>query len=466
MKNHLHGLTTAILLSFIAPACAMANVTLPQIFNDHMVLQQRSEITVWGWGKPREEISVTTSWDNHTEKTVSDSESNWQVKVQTPAAGGPFTITIKGYNTIELTDILIGEVWLCSGQSNMEWTPAAGVEGGEEAIRTADQPKIRLFTVNNRTASDPQIDLKGDWSVCTPETMKHFSAVGYFFARRLREEMDVPIGLINSSWGGTPVEVWMNAKVIAEDPVLAQSAAKLTPVPWGPVKPGRAYNAMIAPLIPFRIAGALWYQGEANTANGDTYAEMLNAMITSWRREWGVDFPFLYVQIAPYEYGKPEEGVVVRDEQRQALATSNTAMVVISDIGNIKDIHPRNKIDVGTRLANWALTKAYGKAGIPVSGPLFREAKAEGKKVRIYFDYAENGLFAKGDGEVGLFELAGEDGHFVPAEATIAGTTVVVKARGIRRPTAVRFAWSNTAEPNLVNKEGLPASCFKIYLKD
>ena len=154
MKNHLHGLTTAILLSFIAPACAMANVTLPQIFNDHMVLQQRSEITVWGWGKPREEISVTTSWDNHTEKTVADSESNWQVKVQTPAAGGPFTITIKGYNTIELTDILIGEVWLCSGQSNMEWTPAAGVEGGEEAIRTADQPKIRLFTVNNRTASD------------------------------------------------------------------------------------------------------------------------------------------------------------------------------------------------------------------------------------------------------------------------------------------------------------------------
>lgn len=463
MKRLFPVLLTISTFCFLFPACSVANVSLPAIFGDHMVLQQKAEVTIWGWGKPLEEVAVLTSWDQKTVKTVATNQAKWQVKVQTPSAGGPYSITIKGHNTIELKDVLIGEVWLCSGQSNMEWSARSGIDGADEAVKTAQYPNIRFFSVSHRTADGPQVDLGGEWVVCTPETMQHFSAVAYFFGRRLQQELNVPVGLINSSWGGTPIEVWMNPSVVGGDPVLANSAASLKPVQWGPEKPGRAYHAMIAPIIPYRIAGALWYQGESNTANGTTYAEMLEGLVQSWRKEWGFEFPFYYVQIAPYEYGEPMAGAVVRDEQRQAMRIPKTGMVVVSDIGNIKDIHPRNKLDVGIRLANWALNKTYNKPGIPVSGPLFREMKTEGKKIRLFFDYAENGLFCRGE-KLKFFEIAEEDGKFMPAEAVIAGNTIVVRADGVRKPVAVRFAWSNTAEPNLFNKEGLPASCFKAGL--
>ncbi len=460
MKQPFPVFLSVMILHFLLPACSLANISLPALFGDHMVLQQKAEVTIWGWGKPLEEVAVVTSWDQHTVKTVTSNQAQWQVKVQTPSAGGPYSITIKGHNTVELKDVLIGEVWLCSGQSNMEWSARSGIDGADEAVKTAWYPNIRFFSVSHRTADGPQVDLGGEWQVCTPETMQSFSAVAYFFARRLNQELDVPVGLINSSWGGTPIEVWMNPPVIAADPVLAQSAAKQKPVQWGPEKPGRAYHAMIAPVIPYRIAGALWYQGESNTVNGETYAEMLEGLVQSWRKAWGYEFPFYYVQIAPYEYGEPGAGAVVRDEQRRAMRIPNTGMVVVSDIGNIKDIHPRNKLDVGVRLANWALVKTYNKPVAPVSGPLFREMKIEGRKARLFFDYAENGLFCKGE-KLTHFELAEADGKFVPAEAVIAGNTLIVRADGVKNPKAVRFAWSNTAEPNLFNKEGLPASCFK-----
>jgi len=439
---------------------SMANVTLPKIFGDHMVLQQNSEVKLWGWAKTGEEVTVVPGWDAKELKTKASNQALWSVVLKTPKAGGPYSIKISGYNEITVSDILIGEVWLCSGQSNMEWSPAAGIINGEEAIKNANFPEIRLFSVNYKTAKTPQIDLEGEWVVCTPETMKYFSAIGYFFGKEIHEKLNVPVGLVNSSWGGTPAEAWMNEEAINDDPQLKAAASRLKEVPWGPTQPGRIYNAMIHPMIPFKIAGAIWYQGEANTGDPENYEQLLPALINNWREEWDYEFPFYYVQIAPWKYGRPNEGVVLRDAQRKAMSTPNTGMVVVSDIGNIEDIHPRNKIDVGVRLANWALNKTYGMEGIVFSGPLFKEMKVEKNKAIINFDYADNGLMSK-TRELTGFQVAGDDRQFVDAKAKIDGSTVVVYAKSVKSPVAVRYEWSNTAEPVLFNKEGLPASSFR-----
>lgn len=435
-------------------------VSLPAVFNDHMVLQQKSEVLIWGWGKPNEEIAVTASWDRQTIRTKVSNQGQWQLYINTPAAGGPHTLEVKGYNTIVLQDVLVGEVWFCSGQSNMEWSARAGIDGAEQAIAEANYPNIRFFSVEHRTANYPQLDLAGTWVASTPESMIDFSAVAYFFGKELQKELDVPVGLINSSWGGTPAEIWINPEVIAADKELALSATKHAEVPWGPIEPGRAYHAMVAPLISFRIAGALWYQGESNTADPQMYAKVLPTLINNWRNKWGYEFPFYYVQIAPYQYGRPNEGVLLRDAQRKSMQVPNTGMVVISDIGNTEDIHPTNKHDVGKRLAGWALNRTYGREDIPCSGPLYSGMKKEGNKIRLHFDHTGSGLMSKGK-ELSHFEIAGEDREFVPAKARIDGNTIVVQAKGIKNPQAVRFGWSNTAEPNLFNKEGLPASSFR-----
>lgn len=439
---------------------AHANVSLPAIYDHHMVLQQNAEVPFWGWARPTEEVAITTSWDGKTITTKGDPNAEWKVMLSTPAAGGPYTITIKGYNTVVLEDIMIGEVWLCSGQSNMEMSANWGIENKEEAISNANYPNIRFFNVVQRTAAAPQINLEGRWEVCTPETMQHSSAVAYFFGKELAENLDVPIGLIHSSWGGSPAEAWVNAKVIMADEALATESTKIQEMEWAPREPGKAYNAMLAPIIPYRIAGALWYQGETNTYSPAMYARLLPALIENWRNEWGYVFPFYYVQIAPFQYGRPLEGAILRDAQRRSMITPNTGMVVTSDIGNIEDIHPANKLDVGLRLANWALNQTYGRSDLPVSGPLFKSMEKEGKRVRIHFNFAENGLVAKG-GKLTYFEIAGADQKFVPAKAKIDGSTVVVWAPSVKDPMAVRFAFTNTAEPNLFNKEGLPASTFR-----
>ena len=438
---------------------ALANVSLPAIFADHMVLQQNQEVVLWGWAKPNEEVSVIASWDNNELKTVSDNQANWSLKLKTPAAGGPYQIKIRGYNEILLDDVLIGEVWLCSGQSSMEWTPRAGIEGGEEEIKNANFLEIRLFTVEIRSATYPQHDLGGRWLICSPETMIDFSAIGYFFGKKIHQKLQVPVGMINASWGGTPAEVWMPADSVNQNPVLTAAAQELEEQKWCPVKPGRAYNAMIAPLIPFRIAGVLWYQGETNTGNPLTYNELFSTLIQTWRSLWGYEFPFYYFQIAPYKYGTPKVGAIVRDAQRRTLTVPNTGMVVISDIGNIEELHPRNKKDAGNRLANLVLNKTYGKLGIAIYGPLYKESKIEKNKIRIYFNYAD-GLYSRG-GKLTDFEIASEDRKFYPADAEIQGSTVVVSSPKVRSPVAVRFAWDNVATPNLFNSAGLPTSCFR-----
>lgn len=449
-----------LLLLFKTMALPAGAVGLPDIFGSHMVLQQQAEVTIWGWGKPQEGITVTGSWDTTPVKTHANNLAQWKVQLKTPEAGGPYTVKVQGYNTIVFEDVLIGEVWLCSGQSNMEWSANMGIDNAKEEIKNASYPTIRFFSVPHRTADATQLNSGGEWVVCSPETMANFSAIGYFFGRELQQKLNVPVGVINSSWGGTPAEVWATPESIESNNELAATAAKLSEMAWGPKDPGKAYHAMIAPLIPYKIAGALWYQGETNTGFPEVYAQLLPALIKGWRGKWGYEFPFYFVQIAPWKYGRVGEGVLLRDAQRKSLVVPNTGMVVISDIGDIENIHPGNKKDVGKRLANWALNKTYGKSDVAFSGPLYREMKIEDKSIRIFFDHAENGLLCKGK-NLTHFEIAGDDQRFVQAQARIEGGTIVVQAKGVKEPKAVRFAWSNTAEPNLFNKEGLPASCFR-----
>jgi sialate O-acetylesterase len=447
-----------LLITTIKAVAAFATISLPAIFGDQMVLQQNQSTVFWGWATPLEKVSIKVGWSTEEYTTTANSLANWALRIPTPKAGGPYEITVKGSNSIHLKDVLIGEVWLCSGQSNMEWSANSGIFNAKEEIANANHPDIRFFKVEKRTSSNPQIDLSGQWTVCTPETMSSFSAVAYFFARKIQQETGVPIGLINSSWGGTPAESWMPATAFEYDPVLAVSAATLPKAPWGPKETSVIFNCMISPLTAVKIAGVLWYQGEANTANAGTYDLTFSTLIRSWRYAWGYDFPFIYAQIAPFRYGEGNAGVRVRDQQRRAMNLPNTGMVVTSDIGDTSDIHPRNKLDVGLRMANWALYLAYGKTDIESSGPLYNSHKIGRDKIVVHFAHAE-GLHSK-DGDPGLFEIAGDDKVFFPATATIRKDSVHLTSDKVATPKYVRFAWSNTATPNLFNKAGLPASCF------
>jgi sialate O-acetylesterase len=448
---------TAVLI-FSSLQIINANISLPEIFSSNMVLQQNSDVIFWGWAKPGEKVIIKADWMNEEISAEGSVQGTWKISLKTPAAGGPYNILIKGQNEIILKNVLLGEVWLCSGQSNMEMSAQWGIDNGEEEIKNANYPEIRLFTVNTSTSLYPQDHFTGTWSVCTPETMKNFSAIGYFFARKLNKELGVPIGIINSSWGGTPAESWMPEEATQKDDFLREAAAKQKIVPWGPVEPARIYNAMISPMIQFHIAGVLWYQGEANTINGYAYKELLSSLIGSWRSKWGYDFPFYFAQIAPYKYGNPFEGVIVRDAQRKALDVPNTGMAVLSDLCDTLDIHPKDKQDAAMRLSFLALNRYY-KKGLPEdSGPLYKDFTVDKNKAFISFSHSE-GLHVKGE-KLTYFEIAGADKKFYPAEAKIKGQQVIVQSKNVKIPVAVRFAWRNTAVPNLFNGANLPASCF------
>ena len=362
---------------------SFANITLPSVFSDHMVLQQNDDVKFWGWANPNEEVVIVPSWSDKNYKVKTNNQAYWEIKISTPKAGGPFNIKITGYNEIVLNDVLIGEVWLCSGQSNMEMSAAWGIKNGVEEIKNANYSNIRFFNVSKTSAISPQNDLKGNWQVCTSEVMKNSSAVAYFFGRRLQEDLkDVPIGLMVAAWGGTPAEIWMPENVIKENEILNNAANKLQPVEWGPTEPARAYNSMIHPLVGYNIAGALWYQGEANVG-AVNYDKTLEALINSWRKKWEKDFPFYYVQIAPYNYGKDHfGGVEIRDAQRKVLENvSKAGMVVISDVSPTDDIHPKDKKPVGERLANLALVKHYNTYFDIVNGPLFNGITINNKSI-------------------------------------------------------------------------------------
>ncbi|MCG8582014.1 MAG: sialate O-acetylesterase, partial [Bacteroidales bacterium] len=417
-----------------------ANVSLPSIFSSHMVLQQNSEVKLWGWANPTEQITVTCSWNTDTLKTTGDNQCNWSVILQTPKAGGTHSITIKAYNTIVLDDILMGEVWLLSGQSNMEWNAQLGFDNAAEEVENATYPDIRFFQASRRASDYPQDNLEGEWKTCTPESMKWFSAIGYIFGRTLNDSLDVPVGLINTAWGGSPIEIWIPEEKIAQDEYLLKESKKIEEMSWSAREPGKAYNALIHPIMPLNIAGVLWYQGETNAANPKAYSQMLSTLVTSWRAGFGNNFPFYYAQIAPWNGYGPVSGAQVREAQRRALdLIDNSGMVVVSDIGDTVDIHPRNKIDAGIRFANLALNKTYGKKQLPASGPLYKSHTIKGKKVLINFKYNE-GLYVKGPA-LKLFEIKDKEGKWHRAKAELINDTIEVYSQQVKEPVDVRFAW-------------------------
>lgn len=633
---------------------AFSQVSLPAVIGSHMVLQQKSDAPVWGWASPGEDISVTASWDGSKVNSTTGPDGKWMVKVKTPEAGGPYTIQIEGKNKIVLEDILIGEVWVCSGQSNMEmplkgWPEWGGpIDGSEEAIKSANYPNMRFFTVQKATSFVPVDTCSGKWEACTPETAKDFSATGYFFGLQLFRKLNIPVGLIHTSWGGTAAEAWTSSEYISmipkfatspgvcdpelfykkaietytadqekwiksigfnisdESPVWANSedagigwldakvpaewaatpvgsyvgmveyrvafsvprgwvnkpavlelgpidemdvtwlngklvGSHLNPGDWatprkyeipaGTLKTGKnilaikvantsglggingkesdvristakspakyqllsgtwkvrkaeaftstvpvpdcvncnypntptmLYNGMIRPLIPFAIKGAIWYQGESNRYDGLLYRQIFKGMIENWRHDWNQgNFPFYFVQIAPYNYKDNLSTGLLREAQEFATKKlQNTGMVVTMDIGNLKNIHPGNKSDVGKRLANWALAKDYGFINTAYSGPVYKMMQREGEKIRIFFDFANGGLTSFGD-ELRHFQIAGADGEFKPAKAEISDKTVVVFSDEVKVPAAVRFGWNSTDITNLFNVLGLPAAPFR-----
>jgi len=647
--------TLAVLFLVCASACISetglfskqkSSLTLPSILGDHMVLQQGTNANIWGWADPGAKVKVTTSWNDLSYRTRSDQDGNWMVEVETCAAGGPYDISIKADTTIVLSDILLGEVWVCSGQSNMAWTLSQAESAAKEIPNSAN-PNIRLFTVKQRISACPVEDVKGNWSVCEPENAGNFSAVGYFFGKNVQESLKVPIGLINTSWGGTPSEswtskealqgfgdfkdqldqlynvsdeemdkvetrrnsidaalrnqediahtgnagfredwiqsdyddsgwieadcpaewstleevgmlegvIWMRTKfhipiewigkslmlelgpideldvtffngqlvgsstkmanwykdrnykisgslVTKKECILAirvvnaiggggifgqpeqlkiypegmedayavllagtwkyQIADEFPPISLlgNPHTPSVLYNGMLHPLQKFAIKGAIWYQGESNVNRAMQYRELFPVMISDWRHTWGRgDFPFYFVQLAPYNYGSEFTSAELREAQFLTLSKlKKTGMAVTLDIGNPDDIHPTNKRDVGRRLALWALANDYERELVH-SGPLYKKLTIEDDKIRIHFEHVGSGLEAR-EGSLTFFEVAGEDQVYHPAEAIIDRETVVVSSPAVSAPVAVRYGWRNTAEPNLFNKEGLPASSF------
>lgn len=489
-------------LVFLVAAPASADVTLPKVIGNNMVLQRGEVIFIWGRADADEKIEVRLGENNAS--TRADEKGRWTAKLPPMPAGGPHVLVVKGKNEVRLDNILVGEVWICSGQSNMEW-PLSQTENAEEEISRANFPNLRLFDVPRATSGQPLFDVNAEWRPCTSDTVPHFSAVSFYFGRVIQEELKVPVGLISTAWGGTRIEPWTppkgfdsveKLKVIAEvidkadreyreairgalDPFAAwlksarralEKGERLPPKPYLPRhaldrhdQPTGLYNAMVHPLVPFAFRGALWYQGEANRTDGMMYHEKMKALIRGWRKVWDQgDFPFYYVQLAPFRYrDDPYHLAKVREAQLATLGVPNTGMAVTMDIGNLDDIHPRNKKDVGKRLALWALAKDYGRRGMVYSGPLYKTMTLEGNKIRIRFDHAGSGLASLDGKPLTCFEIAGADKEFRKARAAIDGDTVLVWADAVDEPAAVRFGWHQEAQPNLMNKEGLPASPFR-----
>ena len=498
MRKHLLSFMGIAVLACLAMP-ASANVTLHPLFCDDMVLQQGMKVPVWGWADDGEQVSVTIN--GKTASAVAEG-GKWMVELGKLKAGGPFEMKVLGNNTITLKNVLVGEVWVCSGQSNMQWS-VRNSNNAEEEIKNADYPRIRLFSVPLTCSRLPQDNVDGKWSVCTPETIPDFTAVGYFFGRDLHKELNVPIGLINSSWGGSAAEAWTTRETLLGNPDLKHlveqwdKRAKDADATWkdyiqqlddwrqkalereekgerysGPPQAPRydnrhsnhrasgLYNAMIAPLVPYAIQGAIWYQGESNASRAYQYRTLFPAMITDWREQWDQgDFPFLWVQLA--NFNSNGTWAELREAQTMTLSLKNTGQAVITDVGHPTDIHPRDKQTVGYRLALAARKVAYGEKKLVYSGPMYKSMKAEDGKIRITFDCFGSELTAKGNEPVKGFIIAGADKEFVPAGARIEGNSVVVWSDAVKNPVAVRYAWEDNPDCNLFNKEGIPANSFR-----
>lgn len=445
---------------------ARAEVVLPSILASDMVLQQETDVAIWGWANPPEKITVTASWDEHPVSVTCAEDATWKVRLRTPKASGPYTIIIKGSNTLVLHNILIGEVWLCSGQSNMGLNAAGGVKDAQDDLPQAFNPSIRLFKMRVRSAPTPQDDVRGRWQVCDSISMKKFSAVGYFFGKKLQTTLNIPIGLIDMSWGGSKIETWMPGELINLYPELRYSAQTMIKTQWAPAKPGWLFNGMVAPITSFTIAGVIWYQGESNRHYAPAYYQLMHSLVESWRGVWQKDFPFYYVQLAPFHYGGTVETALVRENQARAMDIPKTGMVVTTDlVDNLHDVHPLYKREVGNRLANWALAETYAKEAGAYKSPQYRSMQQVGSLIRLSFDNAGKGLKSIGKA-LTEFEIAGRDQVFVKAQARIKGSDVEVWSEQIKDPVAVRFAFKDAPEPNLFSVEGLPVVPFRTDVWD
>jgi sialate O-acetylesterase len=498
----------ATLLVFGIGAIARGDVTLPAIFSDHMVLQLDFEAPVWGWAEPAEEITVSIA--SQTKTVKADSKGKWMVKLERMKAGGAHVLTVKGRNTITVHDVQVGEVWLCSGQSNMAMTVAGAKDFAKEKA-AATYPKLRMFREASGAATTPQERPNGSWLVCTPDTVGGFSATAYFFGRQVHQSLNVPVGLVHSSVGGTAIEAWTSLEAQKDKPELipifghwnkleaewdpakalaryeeeqaawnlaaAQAKAEGKAAPRPPRKPvdprlnnnhpANLFNGKIAPLIPYSMRGAIWYQGESNASisGGSRYGLQLETLIKDWRSRWGQgDFPFAWVQLpnfrklqsAPVE----ESGwALVREGMLKTLKLPNTGMAIAIDVGEANDVHPKNKQDVGKRLALWALANVYGQKNA-YSGPLPASHKVKGNKIIVVFDHADGGLVVKG-GPLKGFAIAGADGKWFQAQGEISGNQIVLSHPKVVEPVAVRYSWADNPDGNLYNVAGLPASPFR-----
>lgn len=438
-----------------------AQLRLPAVISSNMVLQQQDSVALWGWASPSEKIAVTPSWGTKTDTVVTDNGARWRLKIKTPAAGGPFTIKIAGSSTILLENVMVGEVWICSGQSNMELSTRNGEKDMLTELDSCAGNNLHFFQVTRTTSGYPQDDLPGKWRSCDSNVLKSFSAVGYFFGKRLNQALHVPIGLINSSWGGTPAETWTPDTLVSGNEELKVAAAQAKPSKYWPDKPGYAYNAMIAPLTNYSIAGAIWYQGESNTGTNRTYTKLFTTMIDGWRSAWKKEFPFYYVQIAPYKYGSKNIGALLQEAQTRAMSHSRVGMVVITDlIDSVTNIHPSHKREVGNRLAGWALAENYKVNGPEYISPVFSGAAARKGALVLSFTHTGGSLQARG-GAVRGFYVSGADQQWVPATAKIEKDKIIVSSKQVPEPVYVRFGFSNTETGNVFSAGGLPLTPFR-----
>lgn len=465
-------------------AVAPSALPMPAVFGDNMVLQQKQRVPIWGWSKSG--TDVTVKFAGQVKRARAGSDGRWEVRLNSlKASSRPADLVIEAGETRTFTNVLVGEVWLCSGQSNME--KPIGKQSGqkpclnaEQELAASDFPQIRLFKVEKLLAAEPQKDFKAasGWWLCNSNSLEaiKFSAAGYFFGREIHNRLKVPVGLVESSWGGTRIEPWTPPAGFNMVRSLADLAAPLsTTNKLSSTTRTAIYNAMIAPLVHFAMRGALWYQGESNCMgkepDGPIYTDKMEALVRGWRKVWDEgDFPFYYVQIAPFKYftGKtqrvPHADALPEfwEAQTRALRIPNTGMIVITDlVDDLKDIHPRNKQDVGKRLAFLALNKTYGQKNVVCSGPVFKKMKIKGNQAILSFTDTAGGLVSKDGQPLTWFTIAGADKKFVAAEAVMANGTVVVSSPDVAQPMAVRFAWSENAQPNLGNRAGLPAVPFR-----
>ena len=454
-----------VLLAVFFSHSANGEVKLPSIFGNNMVLQQQTQAPIWGKTESGKSVSVKTSWDGKSYSVKSDNHGNWKVIIKTPKAGGPYTITISDGSTIKLTGVLIGEVWICSGQSNMEMSMKGyhnePVIGGIEDIYASTNESIRLFTVSKNTSISPLDDFTGKWEECIPGNVANFSATAYYFGRMLQKSLGVPVGLINTSWGGTRIEPWISEVgnktfdfVKLPDKNQAENITTQTPTVL--------YNAMIHPMEGYGIRGAIWYQGESNRNEYSNYEKLMPGLIQDWRNKWDIgDFPFYYVQIAPFNYGSGINSAFLREAQLKASTVlPNIGMISLMDTGEEFCIHPKNKRVCGERLAYYALAKTYGFEGVEYTGPVLKEYIIDGSVVKLKFNHANNGLTTFGK-ELKNFRIAGENKQFYPATATITGDGITVVSPHVVKPVAVRYAFDDFVVGELFNNEGFPASSFR-----